>query len=198
MRTWLTIWQAGLWSPRRRGGDQATPGCRRVAAPRSPGYLFGPPSPNTARTVSSALPFALAGLLVGTSGCGLNSGRSEKLRYAVEDHSRAIRWGNINGAARYLPQAAAAQVAAQKSDDLRVTDVEIRRVHMQGDDDAQIVLAVDWYHASQLRVKQTLVHQHWHFTNGQWRIKHVRWLKGPPFPLLPTTGADPKAAVPTK
>ena len=91
-------------------------------------------------------------VVVLTTGCGLGPNPGAQLKESVEDYVRSMRWGHIERAANYVPQALRSQFIRQKrlaQSQLQIHEYEIRAVeYTQGSPRARVIVMAVWSRAA--------------------------------------------------
>ncbi len=80
--------------------------------------------------------------------CNLGSTPAAQLKESVEEYVRSIRWGHIERAANYVPEALRAQFIRQKrlaQAQVTIHEYDIRAVeYVQGAKQARVIIAAVW------------------------------------------------------
>jgi len=138
---------------------------------------------------------AVAAAIALLGSCATATDHQRALRDTLVDFGRGLRWSELDVVASHLPpsQRASFAVRRERASDVKVINVDIRRVHVSGDAMAQVTLRVEWYHVAQGRLVRTLIQQLWRRKDDAWAIEQTRTVAGPRFPLLLDTPADLKS-----
>lgn len=140
----------------------------------------------------------LVGLLAG--GCVSADGMNTKLRDATAGYNRALRWGDIDRAAEYLP-ATAQQTFMNRQDEIRerlvVVDYEITRLDLDKQTGiAASRAAITWHTDDTTIIKVTMVDQLWQFHEGDFVLVDERRAGGDPLALFAEVAEDPHPYLP--
>lgn len=134
------------------------------------------------------------------SACMAGNGMQTKLRDTSSAYNRALRWGDIDRAAKYLP-AEAQQTFMERYDEtaeeLVIVDYELTRLDLDREKGvaasrAQIV----WHLDRELVVRNTLVDQLWQFHEGNFVLVDERRAGGEPLALFAEVEETPHPYLP--
>ena len=113
-------------------------------------------------------------VVVLTTGCGLGPNPGAQLKESVEDYVRSMRWGHIERAANYVPQALRSQFIRQKrlaQSQLQIHEYEIRAVeYTQGSPRARVIVMAVWSRAADPVTHQQLLSQEWRNEGRGWEL----------------------------
>jgi len=133
---------------------------------------------------------ALIALLL--SACATGDGMQEKLRDATRGYNGAVRWGDIDRAAQYLPgesQQAFLTKMEQAETDLVIVDYEITRLDLDKTSGVAASRAViQWHTDRRLVVETTAVDHLWQFHDGRFVLVDERRSGGTPLGVFAEAG----------
>lgn len=134
-----------------------------------------------------ARPIALLALVVAAyslCGCSGARNRRQSLQDAVTSYSTAVRWGHIQKASRYVPDKERGAFIARKRaayQRLRVHEVEVRSVHLNGSQEkARVLLAMSFSVSGNPVIQHHIIEQLWRHSPRGWvvvkrgRVKRVK------------------------
>lgn len=127
-----------------------------------------------------------------TLGCATGDGMQEKLRDATRDYNGAIRWGDMDRAAAFLPeesQQAFLQRMEQSAEDLVIVDYEITRLDL--DKEAGVAASraeILWHTDRRLVIETTRVDHLWQFHEGRFVLVDERRSGGTPLGVFAENG----------
>jgi len=134
---------------------------------------------------------ALIGLSVLLTACA-SDGMQEKLRDATRGYNGAIRWGDMDRAAEYLPatsQQAFLRRMEQSEVQLVIVDYEVTRLDL--DKEAGVAASraqIQWHTDRRLVIETTAVDQVWQFHEGRFVLVDERRSGGTPLGLFAEVG----------
>ncbi len=106
--------------------------------------------------------------------CNLGSTPAAQLKESVEDYVRSVRWGHIERAANYVPEALRAQFIRQKrlaQAQVTIHEYDIRAVeYTQGAPRARVIIAAVWSRPADPVTHQQLLAQEWKLGNRGWEM----------------------------
>jgi len=143
---------------------------------------------------------AIASLLgVATAGgCATPDGMQEKLYDATRGYNRALRWGDFDRAAEYLPDAAVESFLSQSEeveDKLVILEYQLSRLKLDKQTgEAGSRVEIRWHTDDRLIVQETIVDQVWQFWEGQWYLVDERRARGKPLAIFAETARDEDGA----
>jgi hypothetical protein len=132
--------------------------------------------------------------------CLSGDGLSDKLRDATRGYNSALRWGDVDRAAEFLP--AASQQAFMNTQDLAREDlfiVEYEMTRLDLDHERGVAASralITWHTEKVLIVKQTMVDQLWQFHEGDFVLVDERRAGGDPLPIFAEVDAVPHPYLP--
>lgn len=141
------------------------------------------------RSLSFVIPLALGALL---AGCATGDGMQEKLRDATRGYNGAIRWGDMDRAAAYLPaesQQSFLRRMEQSDDKLVIVDYEVTRLDL--DKKAAVAASraeIQWHTDRRLVVETTFVDHLWQFHEGRFVLVDERRSGGTPLGVFAEAG----------
>lgn len=113
-------------------------------------------------------------LLLAACSTAVSTTRPEKLRDAVYEYNRAIRWSNHATAARFIPtdQIEAYRRERAAYDDVVILDHELLGVDTEpGKDTAEVTVRFQWRRQNGISIKTSRVRQIW-----RWDEASEHWL----------------------
>ena len=121
-------------------------------------------------------------LLLAACGAAMPKGQAEKLQEAVYEYNRALRWGNIDTAAAYLPAAERpAFLREHKGDSTIIMGADVLAVEPDYEHDlAEVTVAYEWRSPTGITVNLTRMRQIWRYTDGAWLLASRQEVKGEP------------------
>lgn len=126
------------------------------------------------------------------SACATGDGMQEKLRDATRGYNGAVRWGDIDRAAQYLPgesQQAFLTKMEQAEEDLVIVDYEITRLDLDKTSGIAASRAViQWHTDRRLVVETTAVDHLWQFHEGRFVLVDERRSGGTPLGVFAESG----------
>jgi len=100
--------------------------------------------------------------------------RRLQLQDAVNEYNTAIRWGHLQRASRYVPDDKRAEFIARKRQAwrrLKVHEVEVRSVHLSGNQErARVLMAMAFSVAGNPVIQRHMIEQRWRFGRGGWVV----------------------------
>ncbi|MBM4342675.1 MAG: hypothetical protein FJ100_04800 [Deltaproteobacteria bacterium] len=106
--------------------------------------------------------------------CGLGTTPAAQLKESVEDYVRSIRWGHIERAANYVPEALRAQFIRQKrlaQTQVTIHEYDVRAVeYVQGAPRARVIIAAVWSRPADPVTHQQLLAQEWRLAGRGWEM----------------------------
>ncbi len=132
--------------------------------------------------------------------CLSGDGLSDKLRDATRSYNGALRWGDIDRAAEYLP-VTSRQAFMDRQDtareDLVIVEYEMTRLDLDHERGVAASRAViTWHTDKMLIVKQTIVDQLWQFHDGDFVLVDERRAGGEPLAIFAETEEIPHPYLP--
>jgi hypothetical protein len=118
-------------------------------------------------------PLYLALLLI-ACGAGVSTTRPGKLKDAVYEYNRAIRWSNPATAARYIPTDQIKEYRRERAayEDVVILDHEVLGVDTEpGKDTAEVSVRFQWRQRDGISIKTSRVRQIW-----RWDEASEHWL----------------------
>lgn len=144
-----------------------------------------------ARNLCLALVVALGSPALG---CATADGMQEKLYDATRGYNRALRWGDFDRAAAYIPDLAVDAFLSQSEDledKLVIIDYELSRLKLEKQTgQAASRVEIRWHTDDRLIVEETIVDQTWQFWEGQWYLVDERRARGKPLALFAESETD--------
>jgi hypothetical protein len=143
---------------------------------------------------------ALLALAILVPACLSGDGLSDKFRDATRGYNGALRWGDIDRAAEFLP--AASKEAFMNTQDLAREDlviVEYEMTRLDLDHEHGIAASralITWHTEKVLIVKHTMVDQLWQFHEGDFVLVDERRADGEPLPIFAEVEEDPHPYLP--
>ena len=139
-------------------------------------------------------------LAAALTGCMTGDGLQEKLRNASSGYNRALRWGDIDRAAEYLPSKsvnAFLETHDATSEKLVIVEYELTRLDL----DRELGVAasraqISWHTERQLIVKSTVVDQLWQFHEGDFVLVDERRAAGEPLAIFAEVEETPHPYLP--
>jgi hypothetical protein len=140
----------------------------------------------------SALSLAAA-TLAGLAACATpDGGMQEKFYDATRAYNRALRWGDFDRAAEYVPAAAVDAFLDQHdavADKLVILDYQLTRLELdRKTGKAGSRVEVRWHTDDRLVVETTVVDQQWQFYEGGWWLVDERRARGKPLAIFAEAG----------
>lgn len=134
------------------------------------------------------------------AGCVSADGMNTKLRDATTGYNRALRWGDIDRAAEYLP-AAAQQSFLDRQEKIRekliVADYEVTRLDLHKETGVAASRAtITWHTERSTIIKVTHVDQLWQFHEGDFVLVDERRSGGDPLAIFAEVGESPHPYLP--
>jgi hypothetical protein len=108
--------------------------------------------------------------------------KPEKLREAVTQYNRHIRWNNTGAAAAYIPlDKRAAFKEAREDDEIVVLSLDVGAVDADYEDDvAKVLVRYEWREPDGITVKKTRIRQLWKYVNEHWLLHSKSEVKKKP------------------
>jgi hypothetical protein len=127
-------------------------------------------------------------------GCATADGMQEKLYDATRGYNRALRWGDFDRAAAYLPDPSVDAFLSQTEeveDKLVIIDYQLSRLKLEKQTgQAASRVEIKWHTDDRLIVEETIVDQTWQFYEGQWFLVDERRARGKPLAIFAETPTD--------
>lgn len=146
-----------------------------------------------ARKLALALAVVLTSPVLGL-GCATADGMQEKLYDATRGYNRALRWGDFDRAAAYIPDAAVDAFLSQSErveDKLVILDYQLSRLKLDKQTgQAASRVEIQWHTDDRLIVEETIVDQTWQFYEGQWYLVDERRARGKPLAIFAESERD--------
>ncbi len=132
-------------------------------------------TPSTAKARCDAVSLAFLLLTLGlASACasGVAVTKPEKLKDAVTQYNRHIRWGNTNAAAGYIPfEKRGAFKDAHADNDMVILGVEVGAVEADYEGGiAEVRVRYEWRETNGITVKKTSLRQLWKYEDEHWLL----------------------------
>jgi hypothetical protein len=112
----------------------------------------------------------------------------EKLYDATRGYNRALRWGDFDRAADYVPPAAVDAFLSQSErveEKLVILDYQLSRLKLDKQTgQAASRVEIQWHTDDRLIVEKTIVDQTWQFYEGQWYLVDERRARGKPLAIF--------------
>jgi hypothetical protein len=132
-------------------------------------------------------PVLLASLLL-LPACLSGDGLSDKLRDATRGYNSALRWGDIDRAAEFLPatsQDVFMITQDEAREDLVIVEYDVTRLDLDHERGVAASRAlITWHTEKMLIVKETIVDQLWQFHDGDFVLVDERHAGGDPLPIF--------------
>ncbi len=115
-------------------------------------------------------------------GAAMPKSTAEKLQEAVYEYNRALRWGNIDSAAAYLPVAdRPAFLKEHKGDSTVIMGADVLAVEPDYDHDlAEVTVVYEWRVRDGISVTATRIRQIWRYRDDAWQLASRQEVKGEP------------------
>ena len=115
-------------------------------------------------------------------GAAMPKSTAEKLQEAVYEYNRALRWGNIDSAAAYLPVAdRPAFLKEHKGDSTVIMGADVLAVEPDYDRNvAEVTVIYEWRAPDGITVNATRIRQLWQYDDDAWRLVSRQEVKGEP------------------
>lgn len=129
------------------------------------------------------------------TGCLMPPSRGTLLNDAARDLNVAARFGRLDLAAQKTSRDARQHFLERRAHwgrDIRIVDVELSGVQMQGEDSAEVQVDVSWVRNNEGVMRSTRLAQLWRDGDGDWMMERERriagdlGLFGEPVPMAPT------------
>ncbi len=141
-------------------------------------------------TVGALLAFGAIGL----GGCGSAANPSMQLKDAVEEYTRAMRWGHIERAAAYVPDGlrqAWIRQRRQAQAQIQVHEYDIRAVeYTAGQDKARVIVLAVWSRPADPVARQQMLAQEWRYRNRLWTMVAQREIQASEPAAQPVSPAE--------
>jgi len=137
-----------------------------------------------------------AGTALLVAGCLAGASQRDRLMEALYDYNDAVRWGQTNVAAAYLPREARARfLARHRMADLQIADYELVQIDLAEDKEhAQVTVDVTWALRSEGLIRQSAFEQSWVQKEGKWSLAKERQVGGTRMPEPAVRRTDATAA----
>ncbi len=122
------------------------------------------------------LPAHLASALLASlaiAGCVMPPTAAQRLSDSAYDFNDAARFGRMDLAVEHVREIARDEFSRKHAGwgkSVRVMDVEMSKLSMRKDGDADVSISVTWQRASETSMRTTDVTQRWTSTRGTWSI----------------------------
>jgi hypothetical protein len=127
-------------------------------------------------THAAMLPAHLASALLASlalSGCVMPPTPAQRLNEAAFELSDAARFGRMDIASEHVREIAREEFGRRHAGwgkSVRVVDVEMNRMSMRKDGDADVFVTVSWQRAAETIMRSTEIAQRWTSTRGTWTM----------------------------
>ena len=132
--------------------------------------------------------------------CLTGDGLSDKLRDATRAYNGALRWGDIDRAAEYLPitsQQMFLDTQDKAREELVIVEYEMTRLDLDHERGVAASRAlITWHTQDVFIVKNTIVDQLWQFHEGDFVLVDERRAGGEPLPIFAEAEEDPHPYLP--
>jgi hypothetical protein len=121
---------------------------------------------------------ALVGALVG---CMTPPSLGARAQEAANEMNTQTRFGRIEIAVdSVLPDKREAFVKRRRAwgNRVRIADIELAGVRLQGDKDADVMVRVAWYRVDEQELRTTTLEQRWKTSRGEWKLSDERRADG--------------------
>lgn len=121
----------------------------------------------------------------------------DKLETSTQAYARAMRWGDWDAAANYVP-AESAEAYTERGESLRedvsVVDRELLSLKYAPEKASAIVrYELSWQRDAEIVIQDTVLEETWAFFGGKWYLVEHERVSGEPFELMGDKGQAPKA-----
>jgi hypothetical protein len=129
-------------------------------------------------------------ILAGTSlgACSFGDGMHSKLMDASSGYNRNLRWGDVDRASEYLPQASRNAFLAQQEEleeELVIVDYDVTRLSMDKHRGTATSRAeISWHTDRRLILEHTVVDQAWQWHDARWVLVDERRVSGTPLAMF--------------
>jgi hypothetical protein len=136
----------------------------------------------TRSTASTLASLVLAGFLALACASGVAVTKPEKLKDAVTQYNRHVRWGNVNAAAGYLPSDQRATYKEDRADEeLVILSVEVGSVDADYEGGiAKVSVRYEWRETNGITVKKMRQRQLWKYDDERWLLHSRAEIKKKP------------------
>lgn len=125
--------------------------------------------------------------LLALAGCGAAPKKGEDLMESVMTYNEGVRWDRLTAAASRVPPAEREDFVDERdelSEELEITDWEVKRVTDKGSDAAFVHVKYTWYKSDEGIVHETHAKQSWERKGKAWLIVDERRTRGEEMPGL--------------
>lgn len=147
------------------------------------------------RTMLAPKRLAISALLLSLSpqGCAVSrDSMKDKLERSTQAYARAMRWGDWDAAANYVP-AESAQAYTERGESLReavtVVDRELLSLKYAPEKASAIVrYELSWQRDAEIVIQDTVLEETWTFFAGKWYLVEHERVSGEPLELMGDQG----------
>ncbi len=108
--------------------------------------------------------------------CSWTANPAKELKEAVEDYTRAMRWGHVEKAAAYVPDPLRAAFIRQKrmaQAQVQIHEYDVRAVeYTRGADRARVIILAVWSRPTDPVAHQQMIAQEWRYRQLRWEMTH--------------------------
>ena len=125
--------------------------------------------------------------IVAFAGCAAAPKKGEDLMESVMTYNEGVRWDRLTAAASRVPPAEREDFVDERdelSEDLEITDWEVKRVTDRSDHQAYVHVKYTWYKSDEGIVHETHAKQSWERKGKAWLIVDERRTRGEEMPGL--------------
>ncbi|RMH39998.1 MAG: hypothetical protein D6689_15105 [Deltaproteobacteria bacterium] len=144
---------------------------------------------------------AAAAVAVALAACGASGAQRDPLIYHLRNYNEGVRWGQFDKAALNVPVLEREDFLDEReqlAEDLRIDDVEIKRIRYRNQRTwARVDVEFTWHLDSRGIVHKTVTRQVWRREGNQWLIADEHRVRGEPMPGVaepPDDAGDAAAA----
>lgn len=126
-------------------------------------------------------------MLLGVTACSAAQKDTETLSESIRVYNEGIRWQRYSVAANALPPKERARFVDEmdeRSNDLKITDMEIVKVDGEGPKAAKVQVKISWYSDREGTLRETHALQSWERHGKQWWMVDTVRVRGHEMPGL--------------
>lgn len=126
-------------------------------------------------------------LALGAVGCSAAQKDTETLAESIRVYNEGVRWQRYAVAAKAIPPAQRATFVDEmdeRSNDLKITDMEIVKVDGEGPKAAKVQVKISWYSDREGTLRETHALQSWERHGKQWWMMDAVRVRGAEMPGL--------------